>query len=280
MIAALMLAAATVAGAAPAEVGMTGKAFAPGRVTILAGERLTWVNDDGTAHTVTASDRSFDSGHIDPGGTFSRRFAEPGWVDYRCTLHRFMKGSVEVVALELTAPRDPVRAGTSVQLTGRAPRPGAAVELERVGAGTVAGTVADEEGRFSFRVAPGEAPARYRAHSDGASSAVALVAVAPQVRLSARRGAHGVSIRVHVVPPQPGATVVLERHERERFGYVPLLRRGLRLNAASRAHRYVPTHRRLRLRARLARPVGGYARSVSGVVVVPRARDVREGGHH
>ena len=281
MIAALLLAgAAAGTGTAGVEVGMADKAFAPGRVTVLVGERVTWTNRDDEPHTATAADRSFDSGRVDPGGVYSRRFDAPGQVAYRCTLHRFMQGSIEVVALELTPPPEPVAPGAQAELTGRAPQPGATVELERVGAGVVATTATDEEGRFHFRVGGESGPARYRARSGGLSSGTAAVVVAPQVRLAARRGKRGVSIRVHVVPPQRGATVVLERHERERFGYVPLLRRGLRLDASSRARRYVRTHRRLRLRARLSHPVGGYARSVSGVVVVPRAGGSHAGGHH
>lgn len=278
MIAALLLAAAATT-AAETDVGMAAKAFAPARVTVLVGERVTWTNHDNAAHTVTAVDRSFDSGSVHPGGTYTRRFSVPGQVAYRCTLHRFMQGAVEVVAVELHAPRA-VPAGKPAELTGRAPQPGAAVELERVGAGTVATTVADDEGQFRFRVDTAGGPARYRARSGGQASATVDVAVAPEVRLAARRGRHGVSIRVHVLPSQPGAGVLIERHERERFGYVPLLRRALRLDASSRGRAYVRTHRRLRLRARLTRPLAGWAQSSSGVVVVPRSGGSRAGGHH
>ena len=265
---------------AAAAVSMSGSAFTPGDVTVLTGETVSWTNHDNRTHTATAIDGSFDSGGVAGGASFSRRFDQPGVVAYRCRLHRFMRGSVQVVAIELSPPSAPVAAGEPAQLTGRAPQPGTAVELERVGAGAVATAVAGADGRFGFRVETAGGPARYRARAGGLSSAVAEVAVAPQVRLAARRGKHGVSVRVHAVPAQPGATVVLERHERERFGYVRLGRRGLRLDAHSRARTYLRLHRRLRLRARLVRPVGGYARATSEVVVVPRAGSSRDGGHH
>lgn len=276
MIAALLLAGA--AGAMETDVAMAGKAFAPAHVTVLVGERVSWTNQDSTSHTATATERSFDSGRVGPGGTYSRRFDTPGLVTYKCTLHRFMQGTIEVAALELSAPEDPVRAGTPAELTGRAPRPGTAVTLERIGRGAIASAVAGEDGRFRFAVDTSAGPARYRAHAGGLSSAITAVPVAPAVRLAARRGRHGVSVRVHVVPPQPRGAVVLERHERERFGYVPL--RGRRLDAHSRTRLVLHTSRRLRLRARLSRPVAGWSRAASAVVVVPRAGSSRGGGHH
>jgi plastocyanin len=41
-----------------------------GRIEVEAGTTVTWTNQDGFAHTVTATDRSADSGTLGQGGTF------------------------------------------------------------------------------------------------------------------------------------------------------------------------------------------------------------------
>lgn len=278
MIAALAAAAAVAGGAGETPVTIAGRAFLPSRVTVLAGETVRWTNQDHLTHTVSAQDESFDSGRVVSGDQFSRRFPAAGTYAYRCTLHREMRGAVEVVELALEGPERPPRAGTLVRLQGRSPAPGEPVALERAAGGEVARTVAGEDGRFGFTV-PADAPRSYRARAGRSVSAALTVTVAPEVRLAARRTGGLVSVRVHVTPPQPGAVVLLERHVRERFGYVRMRR--LVLDASSRARVRLGTTARLRLRARLARPVGGYARATGGVVVVPRRGHARQdNGHH
>ena len=78
------------------DAGMTGLAFTPSRIEIAPGTTVTWRNGDPVAHTVTASDGTFDSGAIDPGRTWSRTFVTPGEYDFFCTPHPFMKGVVVV----------------------------------------------------------------------------------------------------------------------------------------------------------------------------------------
>ena len=70
--------------------------FAPGRVQITAGSTVIWRNDDQLVHTVTANDKSFDSGLLQPGKTYSRTFDKPGQYSYYCMPHPFMKGVVVV----------------------------------------------------------------------------------------------------------------------------------------------------------------------------------------
>jgi plastocyanin len=85
--------------AAPAgsdSVLVTGFAFDPAEVRIDAGDALTWTNEDSTAHTVSADDGSFDSGTMDPGGSFSHRFDEPGIYRYACAIHPAMRATVRV----------------------------------------------------------------------------------------------------------------------------------------------------------------------------------------
>jgi len=88
--------------AAPAKragkVSITNFAFAPGAITIKAGESITWSNDDGGPHTVTFKDRSAGSDSLSPGQTFARVFDRPGTYEYFCTFHEFMTGRVVVQA--------------------------------------------------------------------------------------------------------------------------------------------------------------------------------------
>lgn len=87
-------------GDAPAgpvvKAGMRNLAFVPGRIEIEAGTTVEWTNNDPLAHSVTAVDRSFDSGLIPPGTTWRRTFTTPGTYPFHCTPHPFMKGTVVV----------------------------------------------------------------------------------------------------------------------------------------------------------------------------------------
>lgn len=71
-------------------------AFDPGEFTVAAGGTVSWTNNGSQPHTVTASDRSFDSGLIAPGDTFDYTFADPGTYSYVCTPHPWMKATIVV----------------------------------------------------------------------------------------------------------------------------------------------------------------------------------------
>ena len=64
-------------------------------------EPVTWKNEDSAFHSVTSGsygepDGMFDSGHMDPYGTFSYKFEELGMHPYYCTLHPWMAGNIKV----------------------------------------------------------------------------------------------------------------------------------------------------------------------------------------
>jgi plastocyanin len=89
--------AAAAAGASqPAAVSMKNYAFDPVTLTIAPGTTVTWTNDDTVPHTVTAADRSFDSGNMPPGATFSHTFMTAGTIDYLCQYHAGMKATIVV----------------------------------------------------------------------------------------------------------------------------------------------------------------------------------------
>lgn len=248
----------------PPVVSMHGRVFAPAHVSVLVGERVTWRNTDTTTHLVVASEAGLDSGRIPPGAGFEHRFERAGTVRYLCTIHRGMRGVVEVASIALTGPARAVRPGAEVRLTGRAPA--GTGPLTVIGPDAPATVEPAADGTFAFAVRPSR-PASYRVVAGRLSSVAARVAVAPPVALAARRHGGAVSVRVHV-PGQAGARVVLERHVRERFAFVALRR--LTLDRHGRARIVLRTPARMRLRARLARPVGGFARARSGPVLVLR----------
>jgi len=71
-------------------------AFAPQPLTVKAGTTITVTNDDGTAHTVTATKGAFDTGDIDGGATAQITVDRPGSYSYFCDIHQYMKGTIHV----------------------------------------------------------------------------------------------------------------------------------------------------------------------------------------
>ncbi|AUY47652.1 cupredoxin domain-containing protein [Streptomyces sp. CB01881] len=71
--------------------------FEPADITVRPGATVTVVNEDSTAHTLTASDKSFDTGTIAPGGTATFIApAQAGSHPYICSIHPFMHGTLTV----------------------------------------------------------------------------------------------------------------------------------------------------------------------------------------
>jgi plastocyanin len=85
---------------AEAQVVMRSLAFVPKELTIQAGTKVTWTNEDSFAHTVTSGTRGNPTGMFDEtvqaGGTFSFTFEQPGTYDYFCSIHPGMDGVVIV----------------------------------------------------------------------------------------------------------------------------------------------------------------------------------------
>ena len=71
-------------------------AFNPPNATVAPGTTVTWVNNDQTAHTVTANDGAFDSGTLQPGQSYSFVFDKPGTYAYHCNIHPYMTATVTV----------------------------------------------------------------------------------------------------------------------------------------------------------------------------------------
>lgn len=72
-------------------------AFKPATLKIKVGTTVTWKNTTSVPHTATSDDgKTFNSGTINPGGTFSFTFTTKGTFTYHCSFHPFMHGSIIV----------------------------------------------------------------------------------------------------------------------------------------------------------------------------------------
>lgn len=79
----------------------TDSCYTPAKIVIKQHDSVTWVNEDAAFHSVTSGYYNepsglFDSGHLDPNGSFTFIFKNDGTYDYFCTLHPWMKGQVIV----------------------------------------------------------------------------------------------------------------------------------------------------------------------------------------
>lgn len=78
------------------EIQITNFAFAPQELQISVGDSVRWTNLDGSPHTVTATDNSFDSGNLGSGQSFTRVFTTAGSFPYVCAYHSNMTGVIHV----------------------------------------------------------------------------------------------------------------------------------------------------------------------------------------
>ncbi len=72
--------------------------FQPEMVTAQVGEKIEWTNEDIVPHTVTADDKSFSSGLIQPKKSWTLTVRKEGMFSYYCTPHPNMKGVLVVTA--------------------------------------------------------------------------------------------------------------------------------------------------------------------------------------
>jgi plastocyanin len=247
--------------------------FSPQAITVLKGDTVTWSNDANRKHTVTADDGSFASPTVFTGDTYEHEFDATGAMPYYCSIHPFMRGEVDVHSLLLDAPSTPAAPNRPYPIGGRAALPaGTAVTIEGdAGSGfaRVADATVGEDGRFGVNVTPASTTT-YRAVSGAESTPVVRLLVLDR-HVTARASRHGkrTLVRVRVDPASPHATVVLQLHMRERFGWWPVRRTHLGHNSTATFRLSTP-HRRLRARAVLTLPDGATALARSGEFHVGR----------
>jgi len=71
-------------------------AFSPSTLRVTAGAKVTFVNDDSMVHTATATNGSFDTGHINPGASKTVTVRGSGSIPYMCEIHQFMHGQLQI----------------------------------------------------------------------------------------------------------------------------------------------------------------------------------------
>jgi len=71
-------------------------AFVPASITVRAGDKVTFVNDDDDAHTATADDGSWDSEGLNQHQAWTHAFTKAGKIAYHCTVHPMMHGTLVV----------------------------------------------------------------------------------------------------------------------------------------------------------------------------------------
>lgn len=79
------------------KMDITGFKFSKNPITIKAGTKITWTNQDSAPHTATADNSSWDSGTLQKGQSFSFVFNKPGQVSYHCEIHPNMTATITVV---------------------------------------------------------------------------------------------------------------------------------------------------------------------------------------
>jgi plastocyanin len=82
---------------APNTIVIKNFAFDPATLTVSPGATVTVKNEDTATHTVTANDKSFDTGNVASGAT--RTFTapgKPGSYQYICSIHTYMQGTLTV----------------------------------------------------------------------------------------------------------------------------------------------------------------------------------------
>ena len=84
------------AAAQPTVVEIHNLKFDPPTLTISAGTKVTWVNEDKSPHTVTDKGKVFRSAGLDTKDSFSYTFEAPGEFTYICTIHPMMVGKIVV----------------------------------------------------------------------------------------------------------------------------------------------------------------------------------------
>lgn len=78
------------------EVVISGFKFQPDVLTVNAGDTVEWKNADIVPHTVTALDKSFNSGKIAPGSSWRFVAKNVGEFRYTCTPHPNMHATLIV----------------------------------------------------------------------------------------------------------------------------------------------------------------------------------------
>src|SRR5258708_4539963 len=71
-------------------------AFVTETLTVKAGDKVTWTNQDAVAHSATADNGTFDTGVLQNEQSGSVTFTKVGVYTYHCVVHSSMHGTIIV----------------------------------------------------------------------------------------------------------------------------------------------------------------------------------------
>ena len=216
--------------AADTSVTMTPTGPQPTTVTVNLGDKLTWVNSGSTNYVIASARLGITSPAIPPSGSFEYLATRSGTFSYQQQgpdRRSTFKGTIVVLRtgmVTLSTPRESVRYGSQVMLSGKTTLPGFPVTIERKPARErswlkLAAVTPAPDGTFSILVKP-TVGATYRATAldNELVSKMVSLAVLPRVTIgsSARRisGGRTVNLTVRVVPPAAASTVEIMRYDR------------------------------------------------------------------
>jgi Icc protein len=82
---------------APGEVGIDNFKFSPNPLTVKAGTKVVWINNDDVPHLIVSTQNKFRQSQVlDTNQRFAVTLTKPGTYDYFCSLHPMMQGKVIV----------------------------------------------------------------------------------------------------------------------------------------------------------------------------------------
>jgi plastocyanin len=84
------------AGATGNAIVIKNFAYSPTPLKVNSGTTITVTNADGTAHSVTADNKSFDTHDLGTGDKATITVGKPGKYSYHCDIHNYMTGVIEV----------------------------------------------------------------------------------------------------------------------------------------------------------------------------------------
>ena len=78
---------------------VSGNDFEPRAITVRAGQTVTWTNEDSVPHNAVAKEGDGPRSELfGRGRSYSWRATTPGTIEYVCTIHPGMDGTIEVTA--------------------------------------------------------------------------------------------------------------------------------------------------------------------------------------
>ena len=83
------------AGAGGSTLSIENFVFKPETLQVAPGTRVDVRNKDGVVHTVTADDKSFDTGDVNGGQSGSVTVPKAGRFPFKCSIHTYMRGVIQ-----------------------------------------------------------------------------------------------------------------------------------------------------------------------------------------